>query len=87
MHTLPIQSTIVRQVKKFLNWFQSFFARPIHQDWTSTSATASYKLEEAPIHYEPEPIKPTKTYADQRQKSKRRRRRKPSKAMANLYHL
>lgn len=37
--------------------------------------------------YEPEPIKPTKAYADQRQKSRRNRRRKPSKAMKNLYQL
>ncbi len=36
---------------------------------------------------EPETVKATKAYADQRQKAKRNRRRKPSKAMANLYRL
>jgi len=46
------------------------------------------------IGYESKPVeqpspmyRPSKAYADQRQKSKRNRRRKPSKAMANLYQL
>lgn len=45
------------------------------------------EVPETPLPAEPEPMKATKAYADQRQKSKKRRRRKPSKAMRNLYQL
>jgi len=67
--------------KKFTQWLRSLFAPPTH------TAIAHYETVDVPMPYEPEPIKPTKAYADQRQKSRRRRRRKPGKAMANLYHL
>lgn len=40
-----------------------------------------------PDEPEPEYVKPTKAYADQRQKAKRNRRRKPKKAIANMYQL
>lgn len=47
----------------------------------------TYEIPMTPAEYEPEPIKPTKAYADERQKAHHNRRRKPKKAMANLYHL
>lgn len=36
---------------------------------------------------EPDRMRPTKAYADERQKARRNRRRKPKKALANLYRL
>jgi len=43
---------------------------------------------EQPTQVTPSPMyRPSKSYADQRQKTKRNRRRRPKKAMANLYQL
>lgn len=47
----------------------------------------NYQVEEQPIPREPDWIKPTKAYADQRQKARRNRRRKPKKAMREVYDL
>jgi len=47
----------------------------------------TYEIPMQEVGVEPDPIKPTKAYADQRQKAPRNRRRKPKKAMANLYQL
>ena len=66
--------------KKFIAWLQLLFIpkkEPISQ---------TYNIPYIPV-VEPEQFRPTKAYADQRQKSKRKRRRKPSKVMANLYKL
>jgi hypothetical protein len=48
---------------------------------------STYEIPVAPMATEPDVIKPTKAYADERQKAPRNRRRKPKKAMANLYQL
>jgi hypothetical protein len=63
-------------------WAKSLFNKP-------TPKPKPQKFEvhtSAPID-EPNKPRPTKAYADQRQKSPRRRKRKPSKAMRNLYQL
>ena len=66
--------------KKIIQWIRSLFIRK------NEPKTTTYQVPYIPI-IEPEQFRPTKAYADQRQKSKRKRRRKPSKVMANLYKL
>jgi hypothetical protein len=46
-----------------------------------------YQIEESAAEREPDRMRPTKAYFDQRQKARRNRRQKPSKAMRNLYGL
>jgi len=67
------------------NWFKKTFfkAPPI------ASKSTVYNIPSSSIKDEPEPdrVRPTKAYADQRQKNPRNRKHKPSKAMKNLYNL
>lgn len=52
--------------------------KPKHQTFT---------LESQPVEFDPDKMRATKAYADQRQKAPRNRTRKPAKAMRNLYKL
>jgi len=47
----------------------------------------AYELEAQDVPADPDRIRPTKAYADQRQKAPRNRKHKPSKAMKSLYQL
>lgn len=47
----------------------------------------TFVVESKPVKFEPDRMRPTKAYADGRQKARRNRERKPSKAMKNLYQL
>lgn len=66
-------------LRKLLRWLKSLFTRkpkPVTREWNWTRDD----------HYAFD-FKPTKAYADQRQKARRNRSKKPSKAMKNLYKL
>ena len=77
----------MKTIQQFLKWLQRLFK------FNKKTVTKTYEIPYLPKSQtgvpivEPEKFKPTKAYADQRQKSKRRRHRKPRKAMANLYRL
>ncbi len=82
-------------IKAIMNWLRnsfqmakqklgSFFSKkplPQAKPKTTTFEIPGLKVEEA------DRIRPTKAYADQRQKAKRNRRRKPKRHMRNLYCL
>lgn len=72
---------MLKLFQKLIDWLRSWF-RP-----TSLPATQTYVVPAAPVWVEPEHFKPTKAYADQRQKMPHNRRRKPKKALRNLYQL
>jgi hypothetical protein len=69
--------------QKILKWIRSWFTKPAAEAVASPVIDVPSK----PVYFEPDRIKPTKAYADQRQKMPHNRRRKPSKAMHNLYQL
>jgi hypothetical protein len=64
---------------RFVAWLRSLF-RP-------APAPEVITVPASPVWVEPDRIKPTKAYADQRQKMPHNRKRKPKKAMRNLYQL
>ncbi len=81
---LPLQVAWDFRVSRWLVivHFLMFAFQVVH-----TYAPKVIEVPPAPVVAEPEFIKPTKAYADQRQKAKRNRRRKPSRKMRNLYQL
>ncbi len=83
---LPLQ--VIYDFKKshwvFAIRFLCFLFQMVH---ISEPKKTLIEVPTSPVAAEPEPISPTKAYADQRQKAKRNRRHKPSKAMRNLYQL
>jgi hypothetical protein len=61
-------------------WITSWFVRK--------PKTTRYEIPYIPqVERYPDAMRPTKAYADQRQKAQHNRRRKPSKAMRHLYKL
>lgn len=86
--------TIFRETEKFFHrlasWFRGLLAHNPFVAATGTDGGAepeTISLPASPIWIDPDRIKPTKAYADQRQKMPHNRRRKPKKAMRNLYQL
>jgi len=61
------------------NWFQK---KP-----KKTQTVQTFYVPGVPISADPDRIRPTKAYADQRQKAKHNRKRKPNKKTKNLYSL
>jgi hypothetical protein len=66
---------------KILSWFSKQVPIPEQR------GPQVYQLADHDPGYEPDKVRPTKAYADERQKAPHNRRRKPSKAMRHLYQL
>ena len=79
-----IPQTVVAQLARIKSKMDSWFGR---KPKFEPPKSQHYELESGDVPVDPDEIRPTKAYADERQKSPRNRTRKPSKAMRNLYHL
>lgn len=77
--------------KRFISWLVDLFTgdpfADLYTDGTATTGPQAIEVPAQPVHFDPDRIRPTKAYFDQRQKMPHNRRRKPKKAMRNLYQL
>lgn len=79
---IPQVATQLARIKsKMQSWFGKKQSKP------DPPKSQHFEIETAPAPVDPDRIRPTKAYADQRQKAPRNRRHKPSKAVRNLYQL
>jgi hypothetical protein len=79
-----IQQTVSAQLARIKSKVKSWFGR---KQKFEPPKSQHYQLETSDAPRDPDRIRPTKAYADQRQKSPRNRKHKPSKAMRRVYHL
>ncbi len=79
-----IYSFILVQLKRINSKIRSWFRK---QREPEPPRSQTFEVHTPVLKDEPEKMRATKAYADQRQKLPHNRRRKPSKAMRNLYHL
>ena len=84
-----IPQKVLTQLSRIQSKMQSWFGKKQKSEPPKPTKpkTQTYELEANDAQIDPDRIRPTKAYADQRQKSPRNRRHRPSKAMRNLYQL
>jgi len=76
---------VKRAINKIATRVRDLFQKPTPPQIFPRSKV--YEVDSAPVHFDPEKIRPTKAYADQRQKAPHNRRHKPGKHLRNLYKL
>lgn len=78
---------IMQFVMQLLKTFKAKIASMFRPRKPAVPKKEVFVVESKPVVFEPDNVRPTKAYADQRQKAARNRRREPSRRMRNLYHL
>lgn len=82
-----IPQTVIKQLARIQSKVQSWFGKKKPKAEPPKSQMQTFEVHTPTPKGEPDKPRPTKAYADQRQKAPRNRRHKPSKAMRNLYQI
>lgn len=93
MHTIPLFARGATRVK---SWLKSWFGKPPPNSFLAPKSAATHSAPKSKMYVVNTPVaaeivtsdnRPTKAYADQRQKAVHNRHRKPTKALRNLYKM